>query len=529
MTTPPAPPSIPTPHAAPHAAHAVPVLVDPSGAPFPPEALRPGGATAMHNSYTNGGARSRHRPGRTGPKASGKGHRDPRTTETLIRDCQQAARNNLVARALLNARITCVVGADTSVQARSADKRWNREAEARFAEWSHLHADVTRQTDLNGLAAQLVENGCTDGDTLVVKVVTGSGAGTRLGLELVEGLRVANRANSQDTRDTHGGVELRGGVPVGYRVHDWNDQGTMLELGGGRLVPASDAWMVPNPRDVRAGSYRTMPALSLVVDRLEVIDKSDKAAWKAYEIASSIALLITRDLASGQSLNRLQAQAMVDAELASSVEQAERDGVEWDYGTAHEFAPGESAQGFKPEHPVTGFDVMLWTELQAVCAALDINLELAFAKHDKSWAASRSAIASTWKNIAFLQRAYRVTFLDRVYRAWLQTEIHAGRLEPVEGYDRFEWVQPAPPVLDREREFKGQLVGLSGGLTTHDKALRELGMGDRDGFMEQFRLERKENTEAGLTYADPVQTTKSEQVDADGEPVGAGQEGGGDE
>ena len=498
------------------------VLYDANNNPIPRSVYAPQGPLALSRSFDNGGPRARTRPGISGPVASGRGHRDHRSLETLIRDCQQLGRNDIVAKAINTSRVTYVIGPSPSLQAQSDNDSWNEETERKFRVWCEREADATGQTTLAGLARQVVENWGFEGDTLVRKIVTGSGVDMRVSLELIEALRLKNENGGQDDETHHGGVELENWKPKAYWVHDWNPTGTMLEIGSGRAVPASHAWMVANPREVRSGVYRTQPAFSASIDRLENVDKASEAQMKAFQLAAFLALVLMMDQASGTTIEDMQAQGMITANMARTAKEA-RDRGTWDLGTVLTLQPGEKVEQVDPKHPVTGFDTMLWTELQLVCSDLDTCLELVFAKLDKSWANSRAAISVVWEKVLENQDAAKTMFLNRAYRLWLQCEIHTGRTAKVPGWDRFEWILPAKPVLDQMSEFKGNQIGLSSSQTTLEKVLRQSGVADVRGHMKKLVEQAEFMRTHGLSFGHPVQTTRSElvqeEVDEDGNPI----------
>lgn len=491
-------------------------LVYADGSPIPPEALAPA-RTAMSRSFTNGGVRSRLRPGSRAPMASGRGHRDARTIETLIRDCQHLLRNDPIAKAIVASLVVSVVGADPALEARSADKDWNTSTEARFKEWCTLHADVTGQTTLAGLAGQIVEEWASDGATLVHRVKRGEDAGMKVGIELIEAMRLKNPSGQQDNDEWHGGVKLNNGVPLGYQVHNWNETGTALVVGAGEFKDTAVATLINRPGGARSGVYRTEPGLASSVDRFEKLQQAETSTLEAYTKAAMLALLVQRDLAEGVGLERMAARQRVTTGDAVSEQDAIDRGV-MGPGMAVEMMPGEKIEQIKSQYPTTAFDQMLWTQLQSLCASMDTCVELAFFKLDKNWANSRAAIAVAWERIKLYQNHLIAKFLSPVYHMWLRAEINSGRIGYVDGWDRHEWYLPSRPVLDTKTEYEANLIGLSSGQVTHKRVLRMLGYGDREAFIEQFKIEAKDNAEAGLSYGNPKQTTRSEQVPGEPDP-----------
>lgn len=477
---------------------------------------------AMSNSFSNT-SRDRTRGGSRGPIGSVNAHRDSRSLQALIQDCQQAARNDLIAAAIMAARADAIVGNDPIFEAQSDDEEWNTSIEERFAEWCSgdpiYGCDVTGTMSFAQICSSIVNSWDDSGGVLINKYIAGSKTTARCKLETIEILRLVNKGRSQDTPTMHGGVEISEvtGAATGYYIGEWNSQGTVVNPAT-EVTDASNIWLLNNPRGQRPGQHRTEPMLARVLDRLETIDQSTEASWDAYQLASMIALFIKRESLEGPSTQEQMEHAAVTGGLARTAQEARERGV-WAPGAVMDGLIGESIETINPSHPVTGFDAMLWTELQNIFAAMDMPPELVSMRFIKNYAASRSAIAVAWRRIQFYQQALITRFMIPVYRWWVTNEMMAERVKETKNWRRCAWHLPMMPVLDPEVETNGLLLALSGGLMNHDKALRIIGSGDRETFMTKFKKQSEQNTEAGLAYGQPVQVTRSEQV-VDGETVG---------
>ena len=468
--------------------------------------------TALHNSFSNS-TRDRLRGGTRGPTGSANAHRDSRTLERLIQDCQQVARNDLIAASIISARADSIVGDDPIFEALSEDEAWNTEVEMRFAEWCESQCDLSGTLSFAQICSSIVNRWDDSGGALVNKVIRGTGKSARCRLETIEILRLVNPGRKQDSKTMHGGVEIseETGAAVAYHIGDWNEQGTMVGSNPTRW-DASNIWLLNNPRGLAPGQHRAEPLLSRVIDRLETIDQSTEASWTSYQLAANISLFITRQTMEGARTEDQMAAAMVTAGLARTVAEAKERGV-WNPGSVMEGMPGEGVQTIDPAHPVTGFDAMLWTELQNIFAAMDTAPELVALRFIKNFAASRAALSVIWRRVQFYQQALRSRFMLPVYRWWVCNEIQTQRLKEVKGWRNGAWHLPLIPVLDRKTEVEGILLELSGGLMNHDKSLRILGSGSRESFMKKWKTQTAENLKAGLVYSQPVQVTRSEQTE----------------
>lgn len=455
--------------------------------------------------------RNRTRGGRRGPIGSADAHADSVTLEKLIRDCTALTRNNLLAQAVVAARSDHVVGHSPTVEARSEDEAWNRDVEMRWAEWCDGACDVTGQMSFAEICGAVCESWDDAGGIIANKVDLGH---NRVGLEMIEVVRLMNERGGADRRGMHGGVEYNAlGRPVAYWLADWNDQMTSLGRTP-RRYDATGMWLVNNPHLQRVGQHRTVPRLASVVDRFETIERAGTSTWGAYELATYIALFIKNRLPESISIEDYMAYAQVGAGEASSVAQAKDRGV-WKPLSVLEGAPGEEIQQVKPEHPTTGFDQMFWTELQAICSAMGMPPELVYMRFVRNYSASRSAISVGWKKVLKYQEVMKRRFIRPVYHWWLANEQLAGRvrIKPDPEWKRCEVILPGMPVLDPKVETEALGNQLSLGLCLHEDALRQLGKGDRAEFMRKWMIEKQENEAAGLSYSQTPQVTRSEQVD----------------
>ena len=480
--------------------------------------------SALGGSYHNQSRSDRTRQGTRGPLGSANAHHDPRTLQDLIRDSQALARNSVITRALLRTAVDCVVGDRVTADPRTDDPKWNAMVQRRFARWGDELCDITGLQSLTGLAGSIVEAQYTDGGALAHKVALN---GVHCKLEMIEAVRLMNQGNGPDTRHRHGGVEVNPttGRAAFYWIAAWNPTGSGLDF---RPVPygAEHFLMVNNHRHQAAGQYRTAPRLAASIDKIEALETACKSTMGAYQLATFMALFITRQQAAGVSTEDALAQYMVSQGMAQSPDEARDRGV-WAPMSIMEGQPGEGVTQIKPEHPTLGWDTMFWTELQTIFGEQGYPLELAFMRFIKNWSASKSAISVAWRSVRKDQEHLKRTFLVPVYHWWLANEIRQGRV-PVPAGERDEWmkvdfIQPQQPVLDPLIETKAALLGLAGGVKRHRTALLEMGQGDREDFMADFIDERRTNLAAGLSYGEPVQNTRSESVSDD---EGSGGDGG---
>ncbi len=455
-----------------------------------------GAPVAVAGSFRNA-ARTRLRVGPRPPIAGQTAHRDQRTLDELIADCEDLARNNHLVRAMLSANRDVVVGHAPAVEPTSDDAAWNDRVRERFEDWAAGRADVYGQHGFWDLAGEVVTRAETAGGIIAHRVRDGDGT---IRVELIDVIRLRNPNNGRDTETMRGGVELdgRGVRPVRYHIADFDATGAYLRTASTRPLPASVATLINCPRLLAAGQWRAEPGLASVVDRLEVLDRTTEAAFAAYEIAANNALVVTRDFArSGASVESELAAAVVAAGEADSTEEAIREGV-WRAGTILEFDGDTNVNQIDSPHPSTPFQEAFWSEMMAIAASIDLPLEIVYYRYIRNFHASRSAIATAWRRIQARQAWLTRQFVKPVYRAWLAGEIRAGRVEAVEGWDRCGVRLATMPVLDPKVEVEATSAKLAAGLITHEAALAEHGVTDREAFMARRAAELEEERRIGL-------------------------------
>jgi capsid protein len=451
--------------------------------------LRLGRTLAVHGSFDNARRNPPRSSGRA-PLAAPGAHRDRSSLDALIRDSQALARNDHAVRAMLAAQRDLVVGAHPGVEAATADESWNDRAEALFAEWAEA-ADPAGLMSLWDLAGDILTRCETDGGVLVHRV-----RADRPAVELVDAIRIRNRASAPDREGLTHGVETDGrGRVTGYWLARWSPDGTRLETGGEIFVPAGVAWLINAPRLLSAGQLRAEPGLSPIIDRLETLNSAWEAAMIAYETAASIGLAAIRDLAdSPESIGEMIA--------GGADEPVVRGEAIWAHGLVMDFQAGTQLQQVKGEHPKMEFQEAYWMELQTLCASMDLPLELVFYRYIRNFHASRSAIATAWRRIERRQEWLARVFVRPLWKWFVKEEIAAGRLAEIEGWDRCRVYLAPMPVLDPRIEIDAVLGAIHGGLMTHEDGLMRFGYRDRAAFLRKRGREIGEAMEAGIAVGE---------------------------
>ncbi len=489
---------------------------------------------------------SRVRQGGHGARASGQGHRDLVSLDGLIRDCQDAARNNYFCRSILSAIRNLTIGGTPAVEPRSVDAKWNDQARRVFTEWAEV-AEVTGQVGLWDLAGAATTGWESDGTQLVHKVLVdelpetpigsmlgASGASVPLRLELIEALRLRNPNGLGDSETHKGGIEIDGlGRPVAAWVADWNAQGTSVLFGSPRRVPLDECYLLNNPRLQMPGVYRTEPGLASAIGAFETIDASTTAAFAAYEVAACLALIWMRNDPLAGGIGEQVAGSMVESGEATTAERAHQRGT-IEPLTHIVGEVGETVAQLKPEHPSAPFQAMMLDQLRIIASSLDVPMGAAFAYFIRNYHASRSELSVMWPRIERRQRVLKGRFLVPLYREVIALAVAMGILpEAPEGWDRVEVRLGSMPVLDEATDVETLAKAVSAGFVLPEEARARLtGDTDFDGFakkyIEQTRMLREAGITPGAMPATQTVSTDGERVDDIGDPdAGGGKESGG--
>lgn len=438
--------------------------------------------------------RLRDRP--TSPLATANAHRDQWTRERLVRYCQDQARNNPIARTLIRRAGEIVAGARPGLRLHSDSDTWNGEAAAFLERWFTEGFDHEGMLTFEQFAAFVVENGREAGDGLVVLLADGS-------CQWIDGVRIKNDQNRQDTPESVGGVVLDPtGRVLGYRVARWNAQGTVLSATTD-FIDARDCIYVGNPRGPRPGQRRAEPSMVAVLDRLEDLERYHLAVGKAAELAALFSIFIRSANPEASPLDF--STTGEQGEDAGAIERA-RDAGEIAVfpGSINELQPGEDISTTNPSQPSAQYDRKVWTDIRIICAEMGVPLELGWFKYDSNYAASRSAIVSAWMGVLKEQAWLADRVLTPIVRWRLAVAIRRGEIKRVPGWERVRWNLPGVPTLDLGNEIDAVTRGIAGGVMLREDAVARInnGMGI-DAYYEARGLELARERTLGIATTQP--------------------------
>lgn len=428
-------------------------------------------------------------------------HRDQRSRDEMVRLSEDLARNNVVASAFVERRGELVAGPSPSLRLRSDSDDWNGEAAEFLDEWFRGGFDHEGVLTFGQFAAFAVENNMQSGDGLLVMTEAGA-------CQWVDGYRIRNPHNRQDTDTLVGGVRLTGdGRVAGYEVAQWNSRGDQLTTET-EFVDAADCIYVGNPRMARAGQRRAVPTLATLADRLTDLDRLHEAVTKSAEMAAMLSIFVKSAHPEASPLDYVRG---VRGEDAAAAERARQDNeVLLRPGLVADLAEGEEIQTVTPPQPGNQYDRMLWAELQILAARVGLPLEMAFYRYTNNFSAGRSAIVSAWRSVLREQRWLQDRVLTPVVRWRLAVAIERGELPWVRNWERVQWKLPGIPTLDLGYEVDAVVRGVAGGVMLREDAVDRINDGlGIDDFFASRGLEIERENELGIATQRPSNITET--------------------
>lgn len=464
-------------------------------------------AMGLAGSFASSRPAQRLRDKPTAMLATANAHRDQWTRERLVRACQDAYRNNILCRAFAHRDSEIVAGARPGLRLGSADEAWNRDTTRLLEDWFIHGFDHEGVLTFNQFARHAVKNEFTQGDGLVLLLASGA-------CQWIDGVRIKNPANRQDTEDMVGGVALDStGRVLGYEVAEWNAQGTML---GSKttFVPAETAIYVGGSRGREPGQRRGEPVLSAVLPRMQDLDDWHIAVQKAAQVAALFSTFITRHHPETSVLDF--GSADLNSEDGPGIERARAAGeIPMFPGMIMELEPGEGIQTTDPKQPTTGYEAKLWADLRLIAGDLGVPLELAFYHYTANYAASRSAIVSAWAGVRARQEWLADRVLTPIVRWKLANLIRTGAVPRVPGWKNVAWNLPGIPTLDLGYEIDAVSRGVAANVMTRGDAVARINNGMTfDEFTRARGAEIVVERRLGISTQQPSTVTLSVNRDA---------------
>ncbi len=392
-------------------------------------------------------------------------HLDWWTLDRLRRQSRDLYRNNSVMRGMVERMIDLTVGPGYKLQAKSADKAWNRMVERRFASWEH-RADYTLAMSLGEMTRASTRQRYVDGDCLGIWAATPDGDAA---LQMIDGERLVGPDGAGGTGPgAFTGIETdAGGRPVSYWIAPYTADGSGVDRARAVRRDASSVLFLSRPRFF--GQLRGEPLAAACIDRFDQLDSIVESTVTAMHVAACVALIVKTERPD------ITLDEMANETAATSRGAGETDAVgrEWELepGTKMHLKPGETVEQFVPQHPNQQFGDMVRMIVRLIGMDFGLPLELAMLDTKESnFSAGRMVDSIAGRGFIAEQDWTIGRFLGPVYRlrvgSWLDERSIAPPRERPDDWDAHRWQPPAKPQFDPEKQVRADVEEISAGLST---------------------------------------------------------------
>lgn len=457
-----------------------------------------------------------------------------------------------VAQTVINNHIKWVIGSGLKLQSEPVKdvlesegiqmnvEKFTRSIEARFKIYSKSRiSDYSDMSNLNSMEADAFKNAIIGGDVLVilrynndeqavkVELIDGEHVqspiyGSELmPMELPNGHRIVNGIEI-DEKKTHIAYYVR----KDYRTLSW----TRIPARG-QDTNALMAFMVYGTK-YRLDNHRGLPILSVMFETIKKLDRYKDATVASAEERAKISLAIEHDIFStGENpFLKQTVQARGDG-FPFSDNVVPRD----DFGTAladkisvstgretWNLPLGAHLKALESKNELY-FKDFYTTNIMIFCAAAGIPYEVAMAKYDSNYSASRGAMKQWEHVLGVLRTQFSFQFMQPIYDFFLEVQVMTSKVKApgylrarlkndrmlMEAFRNARFVGPAVPHVDPMKEVQAERLklGTNGAhlpLTTLEQATENLNGGDSEANMEQFSEEYKTGEKLGIKVPEPA-------------------------
>lgn len=382
---------------------------------------------------------------------------DARTRSNLDQvraESQEFDRDNCIYQAMITRVLDVVLGDGVTLQAKSANGRWNAQAEELWNEYWTL--PEVRQMDSGcSMERKILRHWLVDGDTLIARTDSG----------LIQHI-VADQIDAGVKVKTEDGYTVEQGIaldslrkPVKFNVCQFDGFGN-LRHNKATWIPAEACTFLANRR--RSDATRGEPIMQsafAMLHRISDVCDSEAAAW---QLISRLAMAVIRKDAGQKAFGT----SVVDTDADTSSGPIS-DRVH-DIGTAIIFhgEPGEEVKGIERNMPAANFVESIKMFLRLLGLPLGFSLEfMLLIWSDTNYSSGRASIKQVERNT----KPYRAEIcraLCEIYRWKVAEWIKKGKLSERPDAMKHEWSFPPYPFIDPQKEAEARTESLKSGMTT---------------------------------------------------------------
>ena len=441
---------------------------------------------------------------------------------TLVNRSRALDRDNPLAGGAINTAETHIVGTGLSLRA-EVDREilgwdeakataFNKAAERYYNVWARTKAsDLTLTLDHYEQQSLGLRTVLLSGDALAL-ITYRKHASSPFGtcVQLIEGDRICNANNAQDSATLVSGVKLdANGAPTAYQVMDQHP--------GARIGVAKRTWTTV-PAFTRSGrraalhlftqlrpeQHRGVPYLAPVIEALKELGEYTDGELRAAVVSGLYTVGITSPATEG------------DAPGTGGDEEGDEKGEEFTLGYAavNYLEPGEKIETYQPNRPNVAFDPFVLAVLRQIGVRLESPYEILIKHFTASYSASRAALLEMTRFVRRRRYWLASNFCQPIYEAVLEEIIALGYLDAPGffedpmlrmAYCGANWVGDSMGQIDPRKEGEAWKLMVDEGFATKGEAIVALTGGDFDRTVEGRAYEQRRERDLGIVAPTPAQ------------------------
>lgn len=453
-----------------------------------------------------------------------------------------------ITQTIINKRITWAVGSGLKLQAepdldllksegiKMDAEKFSGETESRFRLYADSKfSDYSQMNNLNHIQNQAMLNAIVGGDVLVILRYEND----TISVQLIDGTHIISPLGYGTEWYPHYlpngnrivyGIELSPtGEHVAYYVRKpgfvFASERVPAKTESGLTV----AFMVYGS-GYRIDNMRGIPLVSVVLESLKKLERYKEATLGSAEERQKIAYqIVHKENASGESplMGQLAKAHDIDVprneDLPRSIEgkQLADNVAATTNKMTFNMSPGSELQQLESKNELY-FKDFYNTHYELICSAVGIPPEVANAKYDSNFSASRAALKDWEHSLGVIRRRFTNQFLKHVYALWLHVNILQNKIDApgyimafiredwmvLEAYRKARFVGAPVPHIDPEKEVRAERMklGLTADaipLTTVEAATEALNGGDSNHNLLQFSKELQKANSVGVKIPEP--------------------------
>lgn len=413
------------------------------------------------------------------------------------------------------------------------------DVQTRFNLWVSLReSDSAGMFSVNKLSFEAYKNAKVGGDVLVINYPENS----NVTQQVIDGSHVVSpTTDSQLYKDAIArGNRIEYGVEIGvnnehvaYFVCGVNNKFYRVERIGkksGRLM----AYLVYGNR-YRIDNVRGLPSLCGVLETLKKLDRYKEAAVGGAEERQKIAFTVEHNANStGEDpllAKMTQSTALGMGEAPESKSISEYEAASTKVATMTQKStinmPVGAMLKMHAAAQELGFKDFYTTNIQFVCAAMNIPYEVALSMYNSNYSASRAAIKEWEHSMKFDRQSFSEQYYQPYYNLWLEMAVLSGKINApgyikaineknvmaIGAYSSARFLGENVPHIDPVKEVVASRLKLGDDftpLTNYDQETEALGSGDFNQNIEKVKAQKElVKTQLGDLNPQPKTETKS--------------------